>query len=198
MYEPSSDDEITGITRYIDEQLTSLRAAALGLTEDQARERPCRSALSIGGLVKHATYGMERGVTRLRDRDSSFALDPAAFAAYEGSFALADDETMAGVLASFDEARSEFLAAVAATDPDDELVEPPQPWNGIFEPRPASARYYLVHQIEEMARHAGHADIVREELDGSAVPSLVMTVEGRPANDFFTPFVPAPGTIGAA
>jgi len=198
VYEPAHDDEITGITRYLDQQLSALRASALGLTDGQARSRPCRSVLSIGGLIKHVTHGMRGGVRRLRDRDSSFALDEAAFAAYEGSFALTDDETVADALTAFDEARAEYLAAVAATDPDDELIEPPQPWNGIFEPRPAAARFYLVHQIEEMARHAGHADIVREELDGMAVPALVFTVEGQPANDFFTPYVPAPGTIGAA
>jgi len=37
---------------------------------------------------------------------------------------------------------------------------------GIFDNRPARGRYLLVHQIEEMARHAGHADIIREQIDG--------------------------------
>ena len=62
MYEPAPDDEITGLVRYLDQQLAAIRAAAIGLTEEQARMRPCRSALSIGGLIKHATYGM-RGAT---------------------------------------------------------------------------------------------------------------------------------------
>lgn len=197
MYEPAIHDEITGITNHLDDQLTALRAATLGLTEEQARTRPCRSALSVGGLIKHVTQGMEGGVTRLRDRDASMPLDEDAYAAYQAGFALTDDETMTDVLAAFDAARAEYLAAIAATDPDDELIEPPQPWNGIFDPRPAKARYYLLHQIEEMARHAGHADILREQLDAMAVPALVMTVEGRPANDFFQPYEPAPGTIGA-
>ena len=59
------------------------------------------------------------------------------------------------------------------------------------------ARYFLIHLIEEYARHAGHADIIREQIDGMAVPALVMTLEGVPANQFFAPYEPAAGTIGA-
>ena len=59
------------------------------------------------------------------------------------------------------------------------------------------ARYYLAHQVEEMARHAGHADILREQLDGTSVPALVMTRAGVPANAFFQPYAPSPGTITA-
>ena len=63
--------------------------------------------------------------------------------------------------------------------------------------RPANSRYYLVHQIEEMARHAGHADIIREQIDGMAVPAIMLSEAGVAANDFFQPYVPEPGTIGA-
>ena len=55
-----------------------------------------------------------------------------------------------------------------------------------------------MHQIEEMARHAGHADIIREQIDGVSVPAIVLSQGGAQANDFFQPYVPAPGTIGAA
>lgn len=52
-------------------------------------------------------------------------------------------------------------------------------------------------QTEELACHAGHADIIREQIDGMSIPALVLTLEGAPANNFFQPYVPAPGTIGA-
>jgi hypothetical protein len=196
MYTPTADDEITGLVRYVDQQLDALRAAAIGLTEEQIRSRPCRSALSIGGLVKHATYGMRGAAERLAD-GSTPTVDAAGYATYMASFALADDETGAGALAAFDEARGPYLAALAATDPSAPTTEPPSPWFGIFDARPANGRYYLVHQIEEMARHAGHADILREQIDGMAVPAIVLSQAGAPANDFFQPYVPAPGTIGA-
>lgn len=124
-------------------------------------------------------------------------LDEAAFAAYQGSFALTDDESANDALVAFDAARSAYIAAIAATDPGSALIEPPQPWFGIFDARPANARYYLVHQIEELARHAGHADIIREQIDAMAVPAIVMSLAGAPAKDFFQPYVPTPGTLGA-
>jgi hypothetical protein len=196
MYTPAPDDEITGLVRYLEQQLDALRAAAVGLTEEQIRTRPCRSALSIGGLLKHVTYGMHGAIERLGG-GSTPDVDEAGYAAYMASFDLADDETGAGTLAAFDDVRDQYLAAIAAVDPSAPITEPPSPWYGIFDARPANARYYLVHQIEEMARHAGHADIIREELDGMAVPAIMLSASGFPANDYFQPYVPAPGTIGA-
>jgi hypothetical protein len=199
MYEPTRDDEITGLLGYVDQQLAAIRAAAIGLTDEQARLRPCRSALSIGGLIKHVTYGMRGATARLSGEDGApGAIDEAGYAAHMSSFALEDDETAAEAMAAFDEERGAYLAALAATDPGAPSTEPPAPWFGIYDARPANARYYLVHQVEELARHAGHADIIREQIDGVAVPAVMLSQAGAPANDFFQPYVPRPGTIGAA
>ena len=198
MYAPASDDEITGIVNYLDLQLSAIRASIVGLTEEQARSRPCRSALSIGGLIKHATHGMCGGVDRLANLDAApRVLDQHAFSVYLEGFVLTDDETAADVLAEFDSTRRAYMAAVAAADPGAATTEPPAPWNGIHDARPANARFFLVHQIEEFARHAGHADILREEIDGMAVPAIMLSQAGATADDFFQPYVPAPGTIAA-
>ena len=198
MYTPTAADEINGIAGYLDQQLAVLRAAAVGLTDEQARMRPCRSALSIGGLLKHVTYGMRGATERLASAAPAVtSIDDAAYAQYMGSFALTDDETAAAVLADFDEVRAEYLDVVRATDPEAATVEPPSPWFGIYDARPANGRYYLVHQIEEMARHAGHADIIREQIDGMSVAAIQLSIEGMPANQFFQPYVPEPGTLGA-
>ena len=196
MYEPAQDDEITGIVGYLGQQLDAIRASAIGLTDAQTRERPCRSALSIGGLIKHATYVMRGATARLTDGMGERKLDESAFAAFQASFALTDEETAEGAIAEFDAVRAVYLAAVAATDPASRTTEPPAPWHGIHDARPSLARYYLVHQIEELARHAGHADIIREQLDGVEVPAIVLSESGFPANDFFQPYVAAPGTLG--
>lgn len=195
MYAPAQHDEVTGLVHYIDEQLTAIRAAALGLTEEQARETPCRSELSIGGLVKHGAYGMRGALQRLNGTDVQETIDEAAYAAFADSFVVRDDETVSGILEEFDRVRAELLAAVAATDPAGEAMAPPAPWHGIVEPRPIHARFYLAHLVEEWARHAGHADIIREQIDGVAVPALMMTLAGAGANDFFQPYEPAPGTL---
>ena len=196
MYAPAEHDEITGLLRYLDQQLDALRASAFGLAEAQSRATPCRSSLSIAGLIKHAAHGM-RGATR-RLRGSATPTDSNAIAVYTASFVPGPDETTAALIAEFDAARVEYLEAFAAADPDALSVEPPAPWHGRFTEQPIRLRYYLTHQIEEMARHAGHADIIREQLDGVSIPSLVLTLEGAPANDFFQPYTPAPGTIGAS
>ncbi|MGB6246175.1 DUF664 domain-containing protein [Gordonia sp. (in: high G+C Gram-positive bacteria)] len=195
MYAPARDDELTGLVNYADQQLDAIRAASFGLTEEQARLRPCRSELSIGGIIKHIVRGMRGAVSQLQGTGGEFVLDEAAFAAYMGSFALTDDETAAGVIAEFDQVRAEFLAAMRASDPDADAMAPPAPWAGINEPRPMKNRYFMGHQIEEFARHAGHADIIREQIDGQSVPALVMSLAGAPANRFFTPYTAAPGTL---
>ena len=93
--------------------------------------------------------------------------------------------------------RVEYIAALASIDPSAPTIEDPAPWFAIFENHPARGRYFLVHQIEELARHAGHADILREQIDGMSVPAIVLTADGMLASDYFQPYVPVPGTIGA-
>jgi hypothetical protein len=196
MYLPASDDEITGLTSYLDQQLEAIRAAAVGLTEEQARMCPCRSALSIGGLIKHVTYGMQGVIDRLADTVAVRRLDEAAFARYQASLVVAESETVSNLLDDFDERRPKYLQAVGGSDPSGPTTEPPAPWHGIADARPACLRYFLVHQIEELARHAGHADILREQIDGTPIPAIMLSEAGMAASDFFTPYVAAPGTIG--
>lgn len=71
---------------YLSQQLAAIRSAAHGLSEHQARQTPCRSALSIGGLVKHATYVMEQ--RERRETNPEVMLDDAGIALFMGSFAL--------------------------------------------------------------------------------------------------------------
>ena len=197
MYAPTEHTEIEGIVAYIEQQLDAIRASAVGLTEQQVRLRPCRSALSIGGLIKHATYCMRGAIERLANEQRRSEFDGATIAAYQSSFELTADESATDAIRVFDSTRVEYVAALRATDPSAPTVEDPAPWFGIFDNRPARARYYLVHQIEELARHAGHADIIREQIDGMSVPAIALTADGLPAGEYFQPYVPAPGTIGA-
>ena len=188
MFGPGKYSESDVLVGYLEAQLESIRAAAFGLTEEQARATPCRSALSIGGLVKHATYVLAQRARR--EADPTAMPDEAGFALFMGSFALADDETLAGALARFDEVRAEYLAAVRSTDPGAAMISPPAPWDGIYQPTESVQRFALVHHVEELARHAGHADIIREQLDGADAASLLMAVEGRPGNEFVQPWTP--------
>ncbi len=197
MYEAAVHDEATSLAGYVDQQLSAIRAAIYGLTEEQASARPCRSALSVIGIIKHTADGMRSVVRTLANGMVVPPMQPGDVDRYLAGFALAEGETVEAVLTEFDAARREYVAAIGASNPDLETVAPPAPWHGILEERPIRLRYYLLHQVEEMARHAGHADIIREELDGLSVATLQLTLEGRAANSFFQPYVPAPGTIVA-
>ncbi|MGD9962210.1 DinB family protein [Nocardioides sp.] len=190
MHQPAKHSEIENIIGYLQQQIDALRTAAHGLTDEEARLSPCASTLSIGGLVKHATYvcnGWEHREAVARG-EASGELDEAAFAEFFGSFALTAEETLAGALRAFDSAAWSYLAAIAKVDPDAVIMEPPAPWAGRFEPTETTARFAMLHGVEELARHAGHADIIREQIDGAKAGSLLAAVEGRPANDFVTPW----------
>lgn len=195
MYLPTRDDEITGIVGYLDEQLAAVRAAAIGLTEEQANATPCRSALSVAGIVKHVLYGMRGAVERLRTGAPAVYHED-SMVQYMASFSLGEGETVAGLLTDFDEVHAQLREQVMDVDPGADALEAAAPWSGILEERPIRQRFYLLHLIEEYARHAGHADIIREQIDGVSIARLVMTREGAPASDFFQPYEPAPGTVG--
>ncbi len=188
MLSPAKYTESEVLVGYLDQQLTAIRAAAHGLTEHQARETLCRSALSIGGLVKHVTYVM---AGREREKATPGAMpDEAGYALFMASFALDDGETLAGALEAFDGVRASYLADVRAIDPGADMTAPPAPWYGIYTPTDSVQRFGLVHHVEEFARHAGHADIIREQIDGATAASLLMAVEGREGNDFVQPWTP--------
>jgi hypothetical protein len=188
MFNPAKYTESEVLVGYLDQQLEAIRAAAFGLTEQQARATPCRSALSIGGLVKHVTHIMSMRETRKANPEAR--PDEAGFAVFMGSFALDDSETLAGTLEAFDKVRWAYLNDVAAADPGGDVTAPPAPWDGVYEPTASVERFALVHHIEEFARHAGQADIIREQLDGATAAPLLMAVEGREANAFVQPWTP--------
>lgn len=191
MFQPGVHTEIETYVGYLRTQVEGLREAAYGLTDEQARLTPTRSALSIGGLLNHATYVLDgRGRRANQGGDPT----PEQFAehakAFMASFTLPEDRTLDQALAEFDRAAEEFIADVARTDPDAETVEPPAPWDNRPDPAPTRERFQMVHAIEELARHAGHADIIREQIDGAQAMPLHYAATGKPGNPFVQPWQP--------
>jgi uncharacterized damage-inducible protein DinB len=145
-----------------------LRFPARELSDEQARTRSTVSELTIGGLIKHVTQVEDTWVRFIVDGPSAHpdASDPAVWEAHSAGFRMSPDETLAGLIEAYDEVAArtdELVRTVPDLDADQPLPE--APW---FEPGARwSARRVLLHVIAETAQHAGHADILRETLDGS-------------------------------
>ncbi|MDQ4116046.1 MAG: DinB family protein [Actinomycetota bacterium] len=149
------------------------RYTVAGIGEDEARRRTTVSALTLGGLLKHVVE-VEEGwfefvqTGRVRGSEEWAKYTPEAIA--DGTtpgredMTLGDGESVAGWLARWDEVAARTDAYVAEGDLDVSHPLPDAPWNP-----PGkwwSARQVFAHVIGETAQHSGHADIIRESLDG--------------------------------
>ena len=138
--------------------------AVQGLTDDQARQRTTVSELTLGGLVKHVAMTEQAWVTFILEGPATMAMTPESFAAHADGFVLRDDETLAGAIAHYDEVARRTDELVRTMDLDVSQPLPEAPW---FPPGATrTARRVFVHIVAETSQHAGHADIVREALDG--------------------------------
>ncbi|MFJ6074370.1 DinB family protein [Streptomyces sp. NPDC093065] len=147
-----------------------LRFTTRDLTDEQAGLRTTVSELCLGGLIKH-TAAAERNWTGFIVNGPSAmgdftAMTESDWARRADEFKMLPGETLAGVLEDYAEVarRTEELIA---TLPDLGAAQPlpKAPW---FEAGAEwSARRVLLHIIAETAQHAGHADIIRESLDGA-------------------------------
>ena len=180
-------DEREGLLAYLAQQRLVLRLTAHGLTDEQARAAPTASPLSVGGLIKHVTAA-ERGwidivLQRLRTWPKEYYKD------HQANFRLGPDETLADVLDLYDQAAKETDAVIAEISDLGQPVPVPQdiPWFP-DEVTAWSVRWVLLHLIEETARHAGHADIIRESLDGATALPLMAAAEGWPATPWVQPW----------
>ncbi|MBL1110637.1 DinB family protein [Streptomyces sp. 5-8] len=147
-----------------------LRFTTRDLSDRQAGLRTTASALCLGGLIKHVTAVERNWVDFILNGPSAMgdftAMTEADLARRADEFRLLPGETLAGVLADYAEVarRTDELVAVLP-DLDARWPLPKAPW---FEPGAQwSARRVLMHIIAETAQHAGHADIIRECLDGA-------------------------------
>ncbi|MEV5507600.1 DinB family protein [Streptomyces orinoci] len=175
--EKDATDERGTLLAFIDGQRDGIRNAVFGLTEEQAASRPSASELSLSGLLKHAVDAEAGWIARAKRKEPE-VIDEAAMARWRDSFRLTGDETVAGVLARWEEVAAEterFVRSVANLEETFEL--PPVPW--MPESRTVSIRWMLLHLVEELARHAGHADVIRESLDGKNEYELAQEVAAQ-------------------
>ncbi|WP_055568476.1 DinB family protein [Streptomyces atriruber] len=162
-------DERGALIAFVEAQRGGIRRSVIGLTDEQAKARPSASELTLGGLVKHVAE-MELNWLRMAQQKPNEKVRTQE--TWGDGFRLVADETLAGTLAFWDEVAretEEFIRGVPSLD--DTFPLPEAPWfpkDGVV-----SMRWLMLHLVEEIGRHAGHADIVRESLDGKTAFELV-------------------------
>lgn len=145
-----------------------LRNTLRGLTDEQAAQRTTVSELSLAGLIKHVTLTERQWADFIVDGPSAMGTfdDPALMTRWMDGFRMLDGETVEGLFAGYDavaQRTNELVSSLPDLDASQPL--PSAPW---FEPGARwSARRVVLHIIAETSQHAGHADIIRESLDGA-------------------------------
>ncbi len=193
---PPTADERDNLLTFLAQQRYVLRIAAFGLSDAQAGTAPSVSPLSVGGLIKHVAQTEKGWVDLVRpivglpvggDADHGTEGQDA----YVEGFRFGPDDTLDGVLAMYDEVAAQTEEVVAAVE--DLSLPVPVPKGVPWYPQDVDAwsvRWVLLHVIEETARHAGHADIVRESVDGATAFPLIAAVEHWPETPWIQPWQP--------
>jgi uncharacterized damage-inducible protein DinB len=141
-----------------------LRFTVRNLTDEQAAQRTTVSELTLAGLLKHVAHTEEKWADFAERGAEAFDFGNWSAEAWKAEWSVQSDETLAGVLAEYERIarRTDELAATLDLDTSHPL--PPAPW---FEKGASwSVRRTLLHIVAETAQHAGHADILREAIDG--------------------------------
>jgi uncharacterized damage-inducible protein DinB len=152
--------EYGALENFLDAQRTGLIRKVEGVSDELARQVPTASSLSLLGLIKHAATWEQRWFQAimagrpLPDRWPEVAPEP-----HDAELIIRDGDTVAHWIEVYREHIATSNAIAAATDLNASCVR-----TDLVE---CNLRYIMLHMIEETARHAGHADIIRETLDGS-------------------------------
>jgi uncharacterized damage-inducible protein DinB len=146
-----AETELHLLSRYLDAYRGAIRWKVAGLTREQAARSMVASGTSLLGIVKHMGYVEQGWFQEVIDRREIESIPP------DDEFTPADDETVDQMVAFFDEQCAISREILASRDLD-EMVP--------FGDGELSIRDVVVHMIEETARHAGHMDILREQIDG--------------------------------
>jgi hypothetical protein len=153
---PASERE--GLTDFLDAQRDILVRKVQGLTDQEARMAPTASSLSLLGILKHCALWERRWFQVIFAGRSIPDAWPAVRSDWRvEDFKVGEDDTVEFWLGFYHEQVAQSRQIVAAADLD-------APCSGGHD---GNLRWVLLHHIEEVARHAGHADIIRETIDGS-------------------------------
>jgi uncharacterized damage-inducible protein DinB len=191
---PPVTDERSALREFLAFHQSAYFAVSYGLTNEQARSTPSVSALSIGGLVKHATEVQRTWMARVAAAPDAPPKDTRPFQEVAKEFSdqhvMRPDETLAGLLKAFEAQNADSLRLVETADLDAAVPVPHDiPWFPKNQ-QAWSVRWVILHVINELARHAGHADIIRETIDGATMYELIAGLENWEPRPWVRPWSP--------
>jgi uncharacterized damage-inducible protein DinB len=188
--------ERASLLEYFRYQHQAFFVTSYGLTDEQARRTPTVSSLCIGGIIKHVTT-MEYAWTQQVLAPPDLPQDPwslegmmVTWAHREEQFVMRDDDTLNELLETLKAQNAATMRVLGEAD----LDAPVQVTNDIHaaygKACDCTVRWVVLHLIEEFTRHAGHADIIRESIDGATMYELLAAVEKWPETSRFKPWTP--------
>jgi hypothetical protein len=152
--------ERAGLSEFLDYQREALIDKLQGLSDEQARTTPTSSSLSLLSLIKHSAI-WERRWFQIIVAGRAFPDEwpEVRSAQLDPTFQLTDEDTAETVVADYREQIAASNKIMGSFD-----LDAPCAWSEMAD---QNLRWVALHMIEETARHAGHADIIRETIDGS-------------------------------
>ncbi len=151
--------ERDALAEFLDKQRDILVRKIEGVADDDARSAPTDSSLSLLGIVKHCALWERRWFQVIFAGRSIPGDWPETRSRIRADFELDRDDSVLKWLSFYADQAAESRRIVAESDLGARCALPG------YEDR--NLRWVLLHHIEEVARHAGHADIIRETIDGS-------------------------------
>lgn len=175
-------DERETLATFAAQQINQIATALHGLAREQIVRVPAASGMSLGALARHVILMAEESAARIAAAPEPVGepeRTPEQYQA-EGTIAPAaarPEDTSESLTAELHRVAEQLAAAIRAADPETTGPFPDQPW---FTGRTRwNVRWYAMHQVEEYARHAGHADILRESIDGKGTYELNARAAGE-------------------
>jgi hypothetical protein len=155
-----AETERAGLCEFLDVEREALLDKLQGLSEEDARRAPTASSLSLLSLVKHSAIWERRWFQVIvAGRRFPGEWPEAPPPGEDETFRLTDEDTIESVVADYQEQIAASREIVGSLDLDALCARP--------DLAPQNVRWVALHMIEETARHAGHADIIRETIDGT-------------------------------
>lgn len=158
--------ELSTLNEFLDHYRSVLIAKASGISDEQAKSHAVEpSNLSILGLLRHMAEVERHWFRRILKNESElpdfYVLGDVAIGTADGDFEFPDTATLNDGVEVLQRAITESRLAIVGLLPD-ELSLAVRPKTGA----PVTLRWIMIHMIEEYARHCGHADFLRERIDG--------------------------------